>query len=312
MRKIIVILAICMMLAGCGSYSSRDENTDENYRTGTQGLAINFMNNMPPTKIYDDEPFQVVLEVRNRGATDIESGSNSKVYISGFDSNIIVGIPSSGTAIEDLDGKSIYNRHGEYTTVDFEGTISDLESKNIDNYNFRLLATACFNYKTIAEPAVCIDPDPYSSSDKEKACNGNTNPSVGSQGAPIQITSIDVESLKGRTKFKIHVSNAGGGTVFRHGYSYLDHCNPYDSTGLEYTDVDYVTLTKVMVSNTDIKGTCKPVKDSQIRLIDGRAEIVCEYSGLSGPAYTTPLIIELDYGYRISTSRNIEIIATPE
>ncbi|MGM5487383.1 MAG: hypothetical protein ACQESG_00375 [Nanobdellota archaeon] len=305
--KKILILSILFLIA-CSSEPS--QNQDENYRTGTQGLTLEFMSNMPPMKIYDDEPFTAMLKVHNRGATDIETGSNSKVYLSGYDKNIITGV-SEGNTIKDLEGKSMYNHQGEFTSLEFDGSIRSLDAQKRDKYEFNLMATACYLYKTIAEPTVCIDPDPYSTTSKNKACNAQLNPSVGSQGAPITVSAIEMEPMKGKTKFKIHVDNAGPGTVFKSGYSHLTDCSPYSPEGLEYKDVDYVTVNAVEIASTDIRGTCRPLDDGQLKLIDGHGYFVCDVTGLSGPAYTTPLRIELEYGYRTTTSRPVKIIATP-
>ena len=311
MRKISALLLVLLMIAGC-EYATDREDADEYYRSGTQGLQINFMPNMPLSEMYDDEPFNVIVEVYNRGATDIETGSNSRMFISGFDPTIIMGIENDGEVIAPLEGKTMYNNRGEYTPIEFSGTVANLEVKNIDNYEFNLVATACYDYQTIAEPSVCIDPEPYATSDRNKACDANLDPSLGSQGAPVQISAVEVEALKGRTKFRIRVNNVGGGTVFKDGFSYLDRCSPYDGDGLEYTDVDYLKVSEVRVSNTDITSTCKPLKQGELRLVDGRGEFICELTNLQGPAYTTPLRITLDYGYRTTTIKPIKIISTPE
>ena len=314
MKYLIPLCILTMMMlivSGCDSFGgSGDRGANVNYRTGSQGLTMSFMTNMPPSNIYDDEPFNVLMKVQNSGAEDIRTGSNSRLFLSGFDPNLITGISTSGEDIGDLDGKSMYIPQGEYTLIEFSGTVADLDSRNIDRYPFNLMATLCYNYKTIAEPNVCLDSDPFSTTIRTKACNANLNPSVSTQGAPIAVTSINVEPMRGRVKFDIHISNVGGGTVFRQGYSYLDRCNPYNIDRLEYNDVDVVTVTRVNIANTDIRGTCKPLRNGELRLINGKGFMSCELTGITGPAYTTPLLIELEYGYRQVISRNIAVVAT--
>jgi hypothetical protein len=312
MKKLIIFFTfLILILSGCSFGSNRNES-NEHYRTGTQGLTFNFLPNMPPTKLYDDEPFAAIIEVNNRGATDIISGGNSRLYISGYDPNILIGITNAGVDLEDIDGKSMYDTQGGYNTYDFEGTFIDLSTRKIDEYDFNLLATLCYDYQTISETTVCLDPDPNSRATINKACNGHQNPSTGSQGAPVQVTSIEVEPLKGRTKFKIHVANVGGGTVFLDGFANLDRCSPYDSTGITYDIVDYVTVTEVRVANVDILDTCKPIKENELKLINGQSYFVCEMKSLTGPAYTTTMSIVIDYGYRQTMSQNIKVIATSE
>ncbi|MFO7710251.1 MAG: hypothetical protein R6V53_00635 [Candidatus Woesearchaeota archaeon] len=309
MKKILLLtLFLTVLLSACTL--DRSEDTDENYRSGSQGLYMQFMPNMPPSQIYDDEEFSTMIEIHNKGAHDLETGSNSQIYLSGFDKNIITGV-NEGKRLMDLEGKSMYNNQGEFSSIEFDGAIRSLDARNIDKYDFNLVATACYSYKTIAEPTVCIDPDPYSTTAKNKACDSKINPSVGSQGAPVAVSSIEMEPLKGRTKFKIHVDNVGGGTVFKQGYSHLTSCSPYSPDGLEYKDINYVTVTAVEIANSDIRGTCRPLDNGELKLINGHGYFVCEVTGLAGPAYTTPLRIELEYGYRQEISRPVTIIATP-
>ena len=66
-----------MLLSGCGPATDR-YRYDENYRTGTRGLEMEFGRNSPPAKLYDDEELRVIIELRNRGATDIH-GYNSRI-----------------------------------------------------------------------------------------------------------------------------------------------------------------------------------------------------------------------------------------
>jgi hypothetical protein len=309
----LLILLIILCITGCTfTTSDRSSNLNEDYRTGTRGITMNFVYNVPPSTMYDSDPFAIILEVKNEGATNIDRGSNSYVYLSGFDSTIITGIGSTGKPIEDLEGKSRYNPHGDMMHIDFDGNIRDLSSKNIDTYDVNLLATACYSYETIAQGLVCLDPEPYSKTSKEKVCTGSTNPSMGSQGGPIQVSSINVEPLPGRTKFTIQVTNLGGGTVFKNGYSYLTKCNPYSGDGLEYNEIDIVQITQVKVNNRDITGTCKPLRNSELRLINGVGKMVCEITDLSGPAITTPITVHINYGYRQSIMKSIQIIATSD
>lgn len=310
MKPIYILLFLIFSLSACTG-TNRDTELNQNFRTGTQGITLEYMTNAPQAKLYDDEPFLAMVKVWNRGASNIYVGSNSKVYLSGFDSSILVGISQSGTMMKDLEGKTMFNNEGEWDVLEFTGTLRDLGANKVDSYDFTLMATACYDYTTIAEPTVCIDPDPFSTTDTVKACNGDTDPSLGSQGAPVAISSVNVEPLRGRTKFKIYIDNVGGGTVFKNELLMQDRCSPYDGTGLEYTDVDVVKVIRVTVSNTDITGTCQSLDNGNLRLVDGHGYMICEITNLGGPAYTTPLMIQLDYGYRQQISTPVTIVATP-
>ena len=71
-----------------------------------------------------------------------------------------------------------------------------------------------------------------------------------------------------------------------------------------------VRLDRMEVAGASIVPSCRPV-DSQgfVRLINGRATIVCEYSSQGkGAAFVTPLITELSYGYRRTAGTSVEIL----
>ncbi len=312
MKKIGLFLMIMsvIIIVGCGSTSS-SRQPEENYRTGSQGISLSFMQNMPPSKVYDDEALPILLEIHNRGATDV-TGGMGRVYLSGFDDSIITDISTIGEPIEGLEGRGFYNPEGDEDILEFEGNVRDLESRNIDKVQATILATVCYPYQTIANPTVCIDPDPYSLSAEEKVCDFNSVSMSSTQGAPVAVTRVDAEAAKGKTKFKIYISNVGGGMVIKDGLGYLDKCNPHHSENLAFDEINQVALTDVVIGDVSIKGSCKPLNNDFIRLKSGgETYIICTLDGLTGSAYTTPLRVVLDYGYRSSISRSLEIVQTP-
>lgn len=305
-----IVMAI-LVLSGCSSLPGRSREPQTGYRIGSQGIELRFVPNYPRLRQYDDEPFSVLLEVRNRGSTEVGYGGDS-VYLSGFDPGIITGISTYGKPIPHLEGVGPYNSEGGYDTMDFTGQIYPLKMKNIDRYPSTILATACYGYKTVGSQNVCIDPNPYSTTSERKVCVPSAV-SYGSQGAPIAVTSVEVEPTPRITRFKIHISNVGGGSVFMPGIDQLAKCSPYHPRGLEFNEVDYVALSSVEVAGKAITPSCKPVdNEGNVKLINGQATVFCELGGLgSGPAYSTPMTVQLDYGYRSSVSTSVEIIQTP-
>lgn len=65
-----VIMAVLAICSGCGivgtSTKTRERGFVAEYRTGTQGLVLGFETNMPPAKMYDDQPLEVVVTMENR------------------------------------------------------------------------------------------------------------------------------------------------------------------------------------------------------------------------------------------------------
>lgn len=313
MKKVMIILVLAVIIAvsGCQGIPGRSKEPQTGYRVGGQGLDIRFVPNYPRSRQYDDESFVVLLEIRNRGSTEVGYGGDS-IYLSGFDVGIITGMSNYGKPIPQLEGTSPYNTEGDFDTMEFRGEIYPLNMKNIDEYPATILATACYGYRTVGSENICIDPNPYSTTTERKACVP-IHVGYGSQGAPIAITTVEVEPTPRITRFKIHISNVGGGIVFQPGGDQLAKCNPYHPRGLEFNEVDYVALSNVEVAGKVITPSCKPVSNEGfVKLINGQATVFCELAGLgSGPAYSTPMIIELDYGYATTVITTVEIIQTP-
>ena len=309
MRKAIVVLVLSLfLLAAC--QQTRDERVQINYRSGSQGLVLRFLPNLPPMRLYDDQEFNVVVEVLNAGASPAGKAGD-RVYLSGFDPTILTGVSTFGADIPPSEGKTLYNMQGTQSYVDFKGIPQRLRAKKIDRYPFTLLATSCYNYKTIASENVCVDADPFAPTAKEKVCSSQPI-TFGTQGAPIAVTKVDVEPSPGRTRFTIYVSNVGAGAVFRPGLNYLQKCSPYDAKGLGFGEVDMVRVNDIQVSGLSILASCRPLDEGNLlRLYNGRGQIVCELrSPRTNPAYFTPIVVDVEYGYRTTIATPVELITS--
>ena len=333
-KKVIILsLILIMIIAGCNP-NIEGEKADEEYRTGTQGLVLSFLSNNPPDKIRvqdEEEDLDVALQVENKGAYP---GPNTEmlatVWLSGFDPNIIaikdkndesdIEIEESGIDLKDysVEGKSIFNPKGSFDIIEFKGAIKS-EKIKIDKYEPTLLATACYKYSTGATPTVCIDKDPFD--EQKKVCHAETI-TMGSQGAPVAITKIEEEVLGKNIQFKIYIKNVGTGDVIN--AKDRNICNPYGEEKVERENLNKVYLGSVKVHETELSDEyCGPLTDGVfegstkkkfIRLVDGEGFVMCTLPKDNvdqQSAFTTPLHIRLEYYYRNSVSKSIEIIKIP-
>ena len=330
---LIIILLLLVLISGCKGKKSAEKSLEE-IRSGTQGIAINFLLGAMPEKIHvvegGDEAtnsFDVVLEVRNVGAfpqpdeisllSDLAGTSLGTVHLSGYDSNIL-SFDTSGAAELDpkiLIGKSTINPDGGLDIIKFAGRVKT-ESLDVEKYEPILLATACYSYITVAGPSVCIDPNPYSTIKERKVCEVQ-DITLSSQGAPIAITRIDEEALAAKTQFKITIKNVGNGDVIKSESLYKCQSFGQHVEFLGTEDIDKVYLKEVKISKKQLK--CGPFIDGNlnsesgyIRLTNGEGLIICElprdeYKD-NPTAFTTPLQIKLIYAYRTTTQQKIQII----
>jgi len=286
---------------------TKEQVTTTTYRTGTQGLSLQFLSYLPPSRLFDTDTFSAVVEIENKGAYTA-GGPGDKVYLSGFDSSIITGVLEWGEDIPPIEGKTQFVTQGGVDVVSFKGSIAPLKPRNIDKYPVRLLATACYEYETIAAAPICIDPDPYAPTTRPKICTPAPASLGGGQGGPVAVTQIEVDPAPGRTRFKIHIQNVGGGEVFRSGADYLQKCSPHTAP-LAFDEIDYVELRDVAIGGVSIKPTCKPLDSNHIRLTNGQGTAFCEMMTTGQDAYSTPMVVTLNYGYRTSVFKDLEIVS---
>src|SRR3989344_5145407 len=144
MKKSVVVLLFLLLSCTQFNQGTEQKQPNTNFRTGSQGLLMQFLPNLPPPRIFDRDPFNVVLQIENMGTSKI--GGLDRVYISGFDHNIITGTGTDGIIIPPLEGRSQYITRGGTDALIFKGTIRSLTEKRIDRYDPLILATACYNY----------------------------------------------------------------------------------------------------------------------------------------------------------------------
>lgn len=192
-----------------------------------------------------------------------------------------------------------------------------------------MTATACYKYKTIATVDTCIDTNVFDLTKTEKVCKvKDLSPS--SQGAPVMVTKIEPEMTPKKSdpktlvvpRFVITVDNKGKGEVLDPNHSIIEGACSSDIP-VSYSNWSKVII-RVYIPDPDSPSklaqlNCaiseeqtdenKP-KEGILSLKRGVDKIRCGYEkGIpkSKGTYTTPLIIELDYGYTESISKKITI-----
>ena len=315
---ILILFLLVILIIGCKPPTSSSSDTSS-YRQGTSGLVMNFLSGAPPSNMYADSneiDIPISIEVRNKGAyptSDDSWNDGNVIFISGFDAAIISsweldgGSGSSASLsgkADVLEGKSINNPEGGYDLLEFIGT-ADLGTIDIEKYTPNFLVTACYDYKTKASPNVCIDPRPFTTVKENKVCDIH-DVSLDSQGAPVAITKVESKALSSSLQFKIHFKNVGKGDVIK--FDSLSKCST-DGEKLGRKDMDIIEISDVKIGNKGLTN-CK----GDVRLINNEGFIVCyldDYKEESS-AYTTPLYIEIAYGYRSTISKSVEIVKVPD
>lgn len=285
-----LLLTSCSYL-GTGSTRARPIT----FHVGTQGMVLAFLSGSPPDRLYEGDPLTLVVQYSNKGAYSVSGGM---LYVSGYDRAYIPLVPDQ--APFNAEGKSLYNPEGlmSYTAEFTAGAVT--APANVDIFPQTFKVTACYNYRTEAAADVCIDPDPLRIQPQDKVCVLH-DVSMSSQGAPVAVTRVEEDAARGRVQFKIAISNVGGGTVI------MNEAIPRCMTDLRRDEVDKVKISAYL-SNMPL--TCQP---SEVRLLNNKGVAFC-YINLvdqSMEAYTTTLNINLDYAYRNSIAKRVDILKLP-
>lgn len=301
MKKIIflAILTAIMMLSSCANNTSESPNQ---IHIGSQGIEMKFMTGNPPSSIYKGEPLNIILEINNKGAypnpeENVGQLFDGKVYLHGYDTTLIDSFfPKQMPS--DLYGKDEFNSDGGYTTMTFLSQSVNLPD-GADSLPTEIQASVCYRYQTIATPTVCIDPDPYTNKIKNKPCNINQVSMTSTQGAPVAVTKIEEDVLQNKIKFKITVSNVGGGLIVES--NSMNKC----PGNLDYYNTDIVYVSGE-ISNSNIYCT----NNGQLKLKNGFGTILCDANkpGEEISAYRTPLKIKLDYAYTKNIKTSLKIV----
>ena len=173
-----------------------------------------------------------------------------------------------------------------------------------DEFRVPYQVKSCYAYTTFASPELCVDPNPFSGQDK--VCRASRVVNLGTQGAPIAITTMNQVNTGRTVEMRFEVRNVGGGTVWDVGQ--LERCSPYfpeTGSGRGYRDIVYI-------GHIDVEGNPVECNRRQIRLVDGRGEFTCTYDlrdaerGI-GSAYVAPVRMELWYGYEQSINNELRV-----
>ena len=311
-KKLILVLGIIFLLVitGCKS-GNKDKNpiTDVDVRKGIDGLAMTFIMNAPPASVFENSIFPIGVELKNKGASNIENG----LLVFGFEKTYVdVSEANKETQKFDIKGKSIFNLNGDEELIKINakakmaGTQSEIHPSTI-------LATACYPYQTIFGTSVCVDTDIYGERKTQKACSIKDSEFNEGQGAPVAITKVDARMLytdenKVRPQFIIYIENKGNGEVIDSNKS-VDACG---SKKLEYTDFN--TL-KIIASLSGKDLDCGVDENNLVRLKEKKDAVRCvskdeDTISRNIDAYTAPLEVTLSYGYTFTIPKDIVIEKT--
>jgi len=323
-KKIIFAFAVVSLfvIAGCGGGNNEQRPiTDVDIRKGADGLEMEFLSNAPPINVFEENPFPIAVELRNKGACHIGSQTGDcttgeeGIIVFGFE-QAYVGAETAGEERQEfgIKGKSIINPNGDMEFVTIDAQTKKISAQS-ETHPSTIFATACYPYKTIFGGSVCVDPDIYGMLKGEKACDIKAMPFPNSQGAPVAVTKIETRMLpeigedKVRPHFFIFIENKGNGEVVN--LSKVEKACTNEA--LEPEDFNSIQITATLSGKTlDCSVDDNGPGTETVRLRDKKYLVRCTLTLEDGidvgrDAYTAPLSIEMEYGYTFTISKDIII-----
>ncbi len=310
MKKIIsttIIISVLLILTSCSSFSNDKKIMDTKIYEGTEGIVVELMQNAPPAEVFENQDFQIVGKVINKGAADVGYGY-MKITIEPDYMSLID--PTNGEARVELDGKTMYDPSEKLKVENFYLKSKSIESMS-EKHDSQILISTCYDYKTRLSATICIDPDTYGLNSVQKVCEIGSQ-SFSSQGAPVAVIGLEQKTLvtlgKLRPQFFITVTNAGGGQILTEGKS-EEACS---SKQLTRDDFNNIEITKIRMSDyTEDDFECHPktLKFEQ----SAENKFVCTLNTtrsqltVENNAFLTDFSVELSYGYMITQSKTVTI-----
>jgi len=319
----VILLALLFITVSCDfDFDGKDKGLPD-YRVGYQGLVMGFVDT-PDYDLYEKDLFVLQVDMQNRGAYSIDDGimriSYPKQLINLRTGDVKRKIPV-------MQGKSFFNPQGGFIDMP---EVFDFEAGKVPgeaSVQATVTANACYHYRSQATLLACIGPRMGPGTCQFDDLNVELNLSQG-QGAPLVIDHVDesispIDEETSALTFQIEIANMGEGEVFRYltsgsksniepvcdGNYKFGSQRPIDVLNVFDFSIQLSTDYKYNSSSNETKGNivCQP-KIRLPHLENGRAKIICTITGIKEQvAYKAPLIISLDYAYRIWDKASVSI-----
>jgi hypothetical protein len=315
-------IAIVLLITSCTGGGDTPKK-DDPYHKGTDGLVMTFPPNVPPSSVYEDDTFNLLLRIENKGAFSVTPKKDESGNIVSDDYGVLLITTNpfylTPTYIDanqmsiNLYGKSPAYPNGDGDVQDYGFYVKKITGER-ESPETPILFTICYPYQTELIQDVCIDRDYYNTDARKKVCKMQ-DISLQGQGAPVVITQIKPRALKRDNgivvEFLITIENKGKGNVITKDPSKLIESQ---CTAIKPERDDWNTL-KIDAELMGRKLTC-----TRTELIENKAEVKCTTGDIDdrvtndagvvlGQArnFASMLYITLDYLYQESTSKTIKI-----
>jgi hypothetical protein len=313
-----IVSIMILFISGCdldslgfdttGLNSNQQQTDKEEYKpVGKEGLKINFWENSPPTKIFEDYEFPIIMEIENAGSYEIKNAILNLIV-----ENEYVFIPEEYRFVYlDFNKKQEYDKIGDKEFVQLNAKAKQIDP--LEYYNSKIKAGICYEYEAELSETVCIDPD-IRGIYEDKPCNTKEINLIDGQGAPVMINKITPYILPSGNDhfhviFEIYIENVGNGDIITPG-SVSKVCGDAGKTSFTKQDLNIVKLDDIEFSKFSLKKgsiICTPSSFDISKNKYVRCQTKEPLSNLDYKTFQTPLYIKILFGYSDSIEKSIRI-----
>ena len=265
---LIMALVMSALIAACAT--GPDQNIDVNYRQGYDGLELELLPNYPPEEILEGGTYTIAVQISNKGAYDTTRG---EVSVFGL-SKALNTLDRDVELLRVIKGRDINMPSGEFYIEEFKGKNNFITA---DEYEAKFWVQAEYNYQTVFNADVCINPAMLKIEVEQGSCVVEEEMSFGGQGAPIAITEVEeLVSSEGddtKAQFTLRIENKGDGDL-----------------------ISPVIVDSVRIANRRLDCERREFKPELVE--EGEALLVCTFVEPNRGPYSTVLSASLYYTYR--------------
>jgi len=300
-------------VSGCNE--DRYNIRDINYYEGDDGLVMEFLENAPPTEVYETSEFPIKIMIFNKGAFDVINKNHAELTMTydgfyleeadsqgfksffGTDPDLITDNPD----FINLTGKSPAYPNGNFMLFSLGSLKASTIKGTREMPETSISLNLCYPYNTTMVDTVCVDTNLYKENLRTQVCEA-TDLNLRDQGAPVAVKQVEVEMqpVAGmvRPVFVVHVENVGGGNLLAPGENCLLQSKKRNSWN----------QANISAYLSNITLDCSP---KNIRLIEDEGYTRCYVPNdalISGiDSYMASITVYLNYVYLNTISKELQI-----
>lgn len=285
MKKILVLLIILVLFAGCSSLGLGEKTSAITIGSGSsktstsdvkKGVVLTFADGNPPKEMFKGEPYTFAFVFQNFLKHDIE---NVRIKSKGFDTNFVRGLVSE-TSVSRIPKASPEFGPGVFSGLVVSGvTVNDFQG----DYSFSPSFDYCYQTKTVYREQICVK-------STKNQCDIDVPKSSDLDGI-VSVTVGDVQVVGNDILVRIELSNAGSGEIVNECFKTEDFERKYDS---------------FVVKLGSTVGNCVSSSERNT-FISGKSSQVCRFARTQEDAYSSQISVEFNYLYQQNAKTSVKV-----